>query len=261
LRGETPPEMDFVTDVMGGEQWVRVAAVPLLRGEDVSGAVIVAEDITERKRAEQHIRLLLREVSHRSKNMLSVVQAVARHTAASNPDDFIRYFEERVRALSAGQDLLVKSEWRGADLEDLVRAQLAHFENLLDVRIRLRGPALLISAPASQTLGMALHELGTNSGKYGALSTDTGQVDVVWDVTRAETAEQQFMIAWIEHGGPRVEKPSRRGFGSTVLCDVAGTMLGAAVALEYPPAGLTWRLDCPAKNVLEPAAPGMGHWP
>jgi PAS domain S-box-containing protein len=137
-------------------------------------------DITERKRHEEQIGLLMREVNHRAKNMLAVVMAVARQTLASTPQEFISRFGERIKALAVSQDLLVKNEWRGVPIEELVRSQLAHFSDLIGTRIELHGPSLLISASAAQTIGMTLHELATNAGKYGALSNGDGQLQIEW---------------------------------------------------------------------------------
>ena len=106
-------------------------------------------DITERERHEKQVNLLLSEINHRSKNMLTVVQAIARQTAAANPDDFIERFAERIQALAASQDLLIENEWRGVDLHELARSQLGHFKDLVDKRIELRGPPLLVSASAA----------------------------------------------------------------------------------------------------------------
>ena len=137
-------------------------------------------DITERKKHEDEVQLLLREVNHRAKNMLALVQAIARQTIAATPDEFIERFGERVQALGASQDLLVKNEWKGVDLDELARSQLAHFRDVIGTRIELRGPPLFISAPAAQTIGMVIHELATNGGKYGALSNQEGRVEVDW---------------------------------------------------------------------------------
>ncbi len=208
-------------------------------------------DITERERHAEQINLLLREVNHRSKNMLSVVQAIARQTLAANPADFIERFAERIEALAASQDLLVKNEWRGVDLHELVRSQLGHFKDLVDKRIELRGPPLLVSASGAQTIGMALHELATNAGKYGALSDGIGRVEVHWSLEPGEGRRETFVISWRERGGPTVTAPAQAGFGSTVLCQVAKESLDAQVELNYAPTGLVWRLQCPAGEVME----------
>lgn len=157
--------------------------------EETNGKLAAAQvDIDERKRHEEQITLLLREVNHRSKNMLAVVQAIARQTVAATPKDFIDRFAERIEALAASQDLLVKNDWKGVDLQDLARSQLGHFKDLVDKRIELRGPRLFVSASAAQTIGMALHELATNAGKYGALSDGCGRVEVDWSLERGGAA-------------------------------------------------------------------------
>jgi two-component sensor histidine kinase len=138
------------------------------------------EDISAQKAYEEQIRLLMREANHRAKNILSIVQAIARQTTAREPEDFIRRFTERLQALSANQDLLVRNEWHGVDVEDLARAQLAHFADLVGSRIATHGPKLRLNAAAAQAIGLAMHELATNAGKYGALSTGKGRVDVGW---------------------------------------------------------------------------------
>jgi PAS domain S-box-containing protein len=154
--------------------------------------VSVAYDVTDQSKAyENQILFLLRESNHRAKNMLSLVQAIARQTAARQPEDFIERFNDRIRALASCQDLLVRSKWQGGDVENLVRAQLAHFADLVGSRIAVDGPKLRLNATASQAIGLALHELATNASKYGALSVDTGHVDVRW---RPEG--DIFMMQW-----------------------------------------------------------------
>jgi PAS domain S-box-containing protein len=213
--------------------------------------VVLVTDVTERKRYEEHIELLLHEVNHRSKNLLALVQAVARQTAASSPNDFVERFGERIQAMSAAQDLLVKNEWRGVDLEGLVRSQLAHFEDLIGTRIEIEGPALLLSASAAQALGMALHELATNAGKYGSLSNADGRVSIEWSIEAVEAGLDTFVIGWTETGGPNVQAPQRSGFGRTVICSVAASSLDGKADFELPPEGLKWRLECSASEVLE----------
>ena len=212
----------------------------------------VVRDITERKRAEAHVQGLMREVNHRAKNILSVVQAMAQRTAASSSQEFISRLSERIRGLSASNDLLVRNQWQNVPLAELVRSQLAHFGDLLESRIAVRGPDLRIKAAAAQVLGMALHELATNAGKYGALSTDAGLVEIVWRLDRvAGGGEPRFTMEWSEKRGPTVVAPTRHGFGWSVLCELTKASLGADVTLEYPPTGVVWRLGCPADRVRE----------
>jgi two-component sensor histidine kinase len=146
---------------------------------------------------------------------------------------------------------MVKSEWRNVPLAELMRAQLAHFGTLLDSRIIVRGPDMRITAAAAQTIGMAIHELATNAGKYGALSTDRGRVEIVWGLERDGAAVHRFTMGWSESGGPIVAPPTRRGFGWSVLRELTKMSLGADVTLEYAPTEVVWRLGCPADRVRE----------
>jgi PAS domain S-box-containing protein len=217
----------------------------------VSGASSIVRDITERKKHEEQIELLLREVNHRAKNLLGLVQAIAAQTTAADRDDFIARFKERLQALAAGQDLLVQSQWRGVEMADLVRSQLAHFKDLLGGRITLEGPSLRVSAGAAQALGMALHELLTNAAKYGALSNDAGRVAITWGIGEDRARGTYFHLSWGESGGPPVSAPARHGFGTTVVGQIPRVQLEAEVAHEYARAGVSWRLVCRAEKVLE----------
>jgi PAS domain S-box-containing protein len=232
--------------------WVRkhVSLLSDASGKPTNFFALVT-DITERKRQEEQIKLLMREVNHRSKNILTVVQAIARQTVAVSPDDFIDRFGRRIEALAAGQDLLVENKWRGANLDELVRSQLAHFKDLIGQRIRLRGPPVFVSAHAAQTIGLIMHELATNAGKYGALLASSGQVEIEWSLNRREIGKETVVLCWRESGGPMVNPPTQRGFGSTVLCDMATLSLNAKVELDFSGMGLSWRLECPASEVMD----------
>jgi PAS domain S-box-containing protein len=227
--------------------WVR-RTVSCVRRSDgsIDYFVSVVEDISARKRAEEQVHLLMREANHRVKNLLGLVQAVARQTAAGNPEDFVGRFSERVQALAANQDLLGRDERQGADLENLVRAQLAHFADLVGSRITAHGPKLHLNATAAQAIGLALHELATNAAKYGALS-DAGRVDLDWRLDG-----DSFAMSWAERGGPPVQPPDHRGFGTTVVDAMARRALGGEVQLDYARSGLEWHLTCPRENALEP---------
>jgi PAS domain S-box-containing protein len=221
------------------------------RNASVVGTVY---DITERKEREDREHLFMREINHRTKNMLNVVEAIARRTATRNPADFVERFSERIRALSANQDLLVRNEWRGVEIKELVRAQLSHFAGLIGSRIFLDGPKLRLKPASAQAIGLAVHELATNAGKYGALSTDKGRVDVFWT-----TDDDAFTMRWTEREGPPVSAPKRRGFGTTVVGRMAEGSLGGTVDIDYASSGLTWRLTCPA-STLEPREGSSSAW-
>src|SRR5215470_14472104 len=211
----------------------------------------VVRDITERKRAEAQVQLLMNELNHRAKNILSVVRALAHQTGATSFQEFISRFDERIQSLSASHDLLVKSEWRNVPLAELVRAQLAHFRGLLESRIAMHGPDLRFTSAAAQVIGMALHELATNAAKYGALSTAGGCVEITWGLEEDGAGGHRFTMEWSESGGPTVVTPTRRGFGWTMLCQTTSASLEADVTLEYAPTGVVWHLECPADQVSE----------
>jgi PAS domain S-box-containing protein len=226
---------------------VSVTASPMRDVNDnLVGASMIARDITERKEREEREHLLMREINHRAKNMLSVVDAIAHQTAAKTPDDFIERFSDRIQALSANQDLLIRNDWHGVESEDLVCAQLAPFADHIGSRIVVRGPRLRLNAASAQAIGLALHELTTNAGKYGALSNDTGRLDVGWG-TQGET----FTMSWTERDGPPVSSPQRRGFGTIVMQEMAERSVDGRVELGYAPSGMTRRLTCPATKALE----------
>jgi PAS domain S-box-containing protein len=189
-----------------------------------------AQDITERKQREEKNHLLMREVNHRARNMLSVVDAIAHQTIAGSPEDYVGRFSERIRALAAYQDLLVRSEWKGVEIEDLVRAQLSDFAALIGSRIALQGPKLRLNTASAQAIGLALHELATNAVKYGALSTDKGRVDVGW-----ETEGDTFTMSWTERDGPQVSPPQQRGFGTVVMQEMAKRSVDGKSTLSARP--------------------------
>jgi PAS domain S-box-containing protein len=240
----------------GNIMWVRVTANVI---RDANGSArrttAVIQDITDSKLREEHVRMLLGEVNHRGKNMLGVVQAIARQTAASGRADFVQRFSDRIQALSASQDLLVKSAWKGVRLDELVRSQLAHFGELLDRRIFVAGPPVIISPAAAQSIGMAIHELSTNAQKYGALSNADGGVEIAWTLKPAgDVGGQQFSMTWTESGGPPASEPAHRGFGSTVITTMVKGNLSADVRVSYAPKGLVWSVACDAAKVLEGGA-------
>jgi PAS domain S-box-containing protein len=252
---------DIDAQILHGESWYGELTHTTRDGRDIvvesrivpvsyEGETFALEtnrDITERKQHEEREHLIMREMNHRAKNMLGLVQAIARQTATRDPEEFIERFSERIQALSANQELLVRDEWTGVETEKLVRAQLAPFADLIGARIALHGPKLRVRAAGAQAIGLALHELATNAGKYGALSTDTGRVDICW-ATDGDT----FTISWVERGGPPVSAPKRRGFGTVVMQEMAEDSVDGTVALDYAPSGVTWRLTCPAVNALGP---------
>ena len=206
-------------------------------------------DITERKSAEEHARLLMAEVNHRAKNLLAVVQSVAQQTAKSgNPQTFAARLSNRINGLAANQDLLVKNLWHGVDVKELVLAQLAHFKDLIGNRIYVEGDELMVTAAASQGIGMALHEISTNAAKYGALSNSAGQVRIEWRISA--DPEPTFFMSWVETEGPTVKAPTRTGFGQTVIKRLIEIAVGGTVVIDYAAKGFSWHLQTPVSKVI-----------
>jgi PAS domain S-box-containing protein len=224
----------------GEYRWFLSRATPI---RDGSGRITrwfgTNTDITEQREQAEQIRLLLMEVNHRSKNMLTTIQALARRSA---PDEagFIARFEDRVQSLAINQDILVGREWREVPMDELVRLQLAFIRDALG-EFRIGGPPLSLAPRAAEVVGMAIHELATNSLKYGALSAEGGHVDIGWSHRPDGTG---LRLWWREKGGPPVKEPTHSGFGSTLMRDVPRHNLGAEVSLRYNPDGVSWELSC-----------------
>lgn len=234
----------------GTTRWYDCHIEPRRENEAIVGTSSVVVDVTDRKRAEQHLRLVMRELTHRSKNLLAVIQAMARQTAANTDgtQSFLERFGARLRALGEANDLLVAEQWRGADLHELVRTQLAHQIEGVEGRVRLSGPALVLSPEATQNLGLAIHELSTNATKYGALSSLDGSIELDWSFA-GDGSEERFVMTWREVGGPPVVEPSRRGFGRTMIEMIVPRALSGKAVLSFDPAGLSWHLDAAADAI------------
>jgi PAS domain S-box-containing protein len=224
---------------------------PMVQDNVIVGNVITIEDITERKQAEAHIHILMGEVNHRAKNLLAVVQSIARQTARdADPMKFADSLSQRLQSLSASQDLIISDDWQGVAVGALVESQLSHLVSLASGRVRIDGPPVSMTPAAAQGIGMALHELATNAIKYGALSGDAGTVQIKWQVTGDEP-DRHFSMSWTEHGGPAVNPPRRQGFGHTVIERMAAYSVGGNVDLDYHVDGLNWTLTAPADQVLK----------
>lgn len=240
----------------GHDKWYEISIHPLRDDAGrISGLIGGSVEITERKEQEARIRLLMRELTHRSKNLLAVIQAIMRQTAANSlsTDDFQKRFSERLHSLSGSHDLLVQEDWNGASLGDLVRSQLGHYSDLVGSQIALEGPPIQIRPDAAQHIGMALHELATNAAKYGALSVPDGKVHISWTVPPAQTPESHCTLDWVESNGPPVTPPTRRGFGRVVIERTVARAVGGEVHIIYPVTGVRWQLVFPRSALADPA--------
>ncbi len=213
----------------------------------------VSLDITERKRDEQQQRLLLDELNHRVKNTLATVLSIAMQTRryAIDEKDFDETFFARVEALSRSHEMLTEASWHGASLEEVIGRNLApYLTDGLDQRVGIGGPDVRLGPNAAVTLGMAFHELATNAAKYGALSSAEGRVDVEWRSCGPDGIE----IDWRESCGPRVEPPSRRGFGSRLIEQGVSRELAGETQMIFAADGLWCRMRLPLSGKLDLAA-------
>jgi PAS domain S-box-containing protein len=244
----------------GTTLWLRGRGQVIARGPDGKALrmVSIVTDVTDRKAAEDHIQFLMHEISHRSKNLLMVIQSIARRTArsAGSMEEFERRFERRLQGLAASHDVLVSNDWQGAPLADLVRRQMLPFAGIQSSRLKLAGPDVIVTAEAAQALGLAIHELATNAIKYGALSAPAGKVSVSWSFVGETIAPRALLLNWIEQGGPQVSQPQRRGFGHVVIGEMVERSLGGKVAMEFASEGLKWSVVIPASNLVNEAPAG-----
>lgn len=251
LETGSPQDSEVCIETASGERWHDLHIEPL---RDIMGAIVglscAAVDITERKEGEAHLRLLMRELTHRSKNLLAVIQAMARQTArhVGSIEAFLVQFGARLQALATSHDLLVQESWYGVSLFELVRSQLGHYLDRVGAQVSLDGPAVVLKPEAAQSLGLALHELATNAAKYGALSVPGGHVSIRWK--RMPAAEGHGVeICWDEERGPKVKEPKQRGFGSMVIEQNLTRALDAEVTMTFAPAGLRCRIVIPVMQL------------
>lgn len=212
---------------------------------DESGRVVrvsgVTVDITERKRAEERQNLLAREVDHRAKNALALAQSIVRLTRADEVKAYVNAVEGRINALARVHTILSLSSWQGAELSRLIDEELAPYS--LGDQIRLAGPEVQLLPTTAQTLALALHELFTNSAKYGALSTRSGRLAIDWRVE-----DELLTLSWEESGGPLVKAPKSRGFGTRSLLASVESQLGGQAQFDWRAEGLFCRLEVPLRR-------------
>lgn len=205
----------------------------------IIGASKIARDITERRQAQARQELLTRELHHRTKNIFAVVQAVVLRSFAGKETvkEAQTTVHERLQSLAKTHALLVEKQWQGADIADVVRAEMSPYAD----RVTIEGPPVILTAQAAQNFALALHELATNAAKYGALSCQGGQVRIRWSVSDT-SGDGQFTFRWEEDGGPPVTPPTSKGFGRVVLEQVMGEFFDPAPQIQFSPAGVSYGL-------------------
>jgi PAS domain S-box-containing protein len=227
--------------------WVRVSGVidRQLSGQPTLLMGIV-QDVTHERREEEQRQHLMAELDHRVKNVLAAVQALAQQTAkrTTSLDSFLTTFSGRLKSMASANELLTAARWRGAAIDHLASAELGA---IAPGQTRWEGPELFLTPRAANALSLALHELATNAVKFGALSVETGHVDVRWKARRAGG----FELSWTESGGPTVASPIRRGFGATLLDQVTPRELNGDIQVDYRPAGVTVRITAGPQAVAE----------
>jgi len=211
---------------------------------DAAGSVAsisgVTLDITDRKNAEEQQALLAREVDHRAKNAMAIVQSIVKLTKADNAAEYATIIEGRIKALSRAHALLSDTRWQGAELTALVRDELAPYFSTSTDRVGIGGPNLFLDPTTAQSLALALHELATNCAKYGALSRPAGRIELSW-----ETQGDDIVIDWRETGGPPPSEPRRVGFGMKIITLSIERQLGGATNFEWRSSGLRCALRVP----------------
>jgi PAS domain S-box-containing protein len=235
----------------GTRYWFIPYPTPLMDAEGkVVGGVNMLVDITNRKASQERIETLSREVNHRAKNMLAVIQSIIRLSTTDPHRAFAETLLGRITALGRAHSLLSENRWQGADLARLVEEELAPFRSGADARATVEGPHLALAPSTAQPLSMALHELATNAVKYGALSVPEGRVSVGW----SHESDGRVVLTWAESGGPPVTTTPRRNFGLNVISIVVGSQLGGTVQLDWRPEGLVCVAEIPAAALAQKAS-------
>ena len=232
----------------GHEIPVSVGLNPVTIGANPVVVIASFVDNSAQERAER-AELLVRELTHRAKNMFAVISAMSHQIGAVSADvaSFQTDFDDRLNSFSASHELLVRENWQSVPIADLVRSQLAFVNGHDATQVTIEGPALRLSASPAEYLGLALHELATNAMKHGALSVPGGKVHVVW---KTDKAKRRFLFDWRELDGPPVAEPLRKGFGLVILKTVVPAVFGGTAELRTRPSGACWHLEAPLDNVL-----------
>jgi len=240
-------EVEFQYGLWGAPQWLLLRAEILVdRTGAPAGMTGVLLDITDRKKWEEHLELLVNELNHRVKNTLATVQSIASQTLrnADTMAEAQAVFEARLMALSRAHDILTRENWDGAEMSEIVSQALSPYQNLREERFHVTGPHVRLAPRMALALSMALHELATNAVKYGALSNAAGELHLTWSVDRS-ISPARLRLRWEEKGGPPVTPPKRRGFGSRLIERSLAQDLEGDAKIEFAPTGVVCTVDAP----------------
>jgi two-component sensor histidine kinase len=251
LAAGAPRRAEVPIEVAGRAGWFDLRIEPIVLRDGRAGLIATSTDITAIKQQENHLRIVMRELNHRSKNLLTIVLSLMRQTARGFelPAAFTIRMEERLGALANAHDVLANQKWLGADISAVLQGQLAHQLAAYPGRIHIDGPPFSLPPESAHYVGMALHELGSNAVKYGALAGAEGQVWVHWRFD--EGAAPYLELEWREDFERFVPPPSRLGFGSTILQTLTPRALGGVAELRFQDHGLVWTLRAPTKIIGE----------
>lgn len=228
---------------------------------DATGAVIgvvgVSTDVSSAMEAEQREKLLSRELDHRAKNLLAVVQSVVSLTRADTLADFKKAVEGRIQSLGRAHSMLAASRWEGADLQRVLREELAPYGGSDPAKVSLSGPPLLLKPAAAQSLALVIHELATNAVKYGALSCSAGTLEVSWEIRGQDEGDPLLCLRWVESGGPPVPPRtgnSRTGFGSRLIRNSIERQLGGKLEVDWEEGGLVAKMEVALERSIQAGA-------
>jgi PAS domain S-box-containing protein len=252
-RGERIDHFETIRQGKHGSLIVVSLTVSPVRNAEgkIVGASKIARDITEQKRNQEQIAILAREAEHRSKNLLSAVQAIVTLSQSNTSEGLKRAIEGRIRALAHVHSLFVETRWIGAELSAIAKQELAPYSEQDKPRVRIDGPQVLLEPNAAQAVAVTLHELATNAAKYGALSAPEGQIELHW----SHAAEGQLILRWTEKGGPAARVPEHKGFGSRLIERTVDQLKGN-VCFDWGPKGLICEITFQALTSLRH---GRGH--
>jgi PAS domain S-box-containing protein len=261
----TTQELEEVVTDSDGQPHVWLSTKTPMRDQDgtVTGLIGVSLDITERKRMEERLQLMVHELNHRVKNTLATVQAIASQTLGGANRSVYDAFEGRLLTLAAVHDVLTSESWKDASLEDVARAALGPQRSIPGCRLQVSGPPLRVRPAAAVVVALALHELVTNAMRFGALSGDAGQVTLAWSIVRR--GEPCLTLLWTERDGPSVHPPARRGFGTRLIERSLARDLRGEATIDYNPDGVVCTIEAPLREVaasprvmpfLKPASSG-----
>lgn len=256
LESGLPDRLEVALRIGEATRWFDMRVEPFFERGRTAGVMSVAIEITGQKEYQQQMKVVMRELTHRSKNLLAVVQGIARQTAQTVDDlpMFVDRFGARLQALARAHDILVDESWRGASIDELVASQLGHVLEKTDDRLDEGGDRVMLKPEAAQNVALALHELATNAAKYGALSSPDGRVAVHWRLRAPEPEAgkgETFEITWHEKGGPPVAEPKRKGFGRMMIERLVPRAIDGTSELVFEPDGIRWTLRFPTDYLAE----------